>query len=466
MAAPVIASNNAGTPTGGTGVSSIPCTLTNTPPGGGILLVVASLFSGNGGVAPILSSTGGTGLTITKRFDSIGAATNTVGLLIWTVEYTTPPTALDVNTAGGTNLFGCVDSINITGQAAGAYVDVVSATANTAAAASAITASNLPDTTDASDLVVGICTRNATAGTFSQSGAWAILAKLDEGNTTGQTLIIVDQAPGSAGVFDPAFTLTGGTDDLIAAAIAIKGTAGGDTTPPTLTSPTGSATSPVAATVGVTTDEANGTLYCVVTTSATQPTIAQIKAGQDHTGAAAVYGSSQVISSTGAKTFNATGLSPNTSYYAHFVHTDAAANDSTRSSSAVFKSYQRLACASDVSAGSWTPSTGATLFGVLDEYPASDADYVSTVTALDTFTVAAAAGDDPAVSSGYSVHYRLIGDGVSGVTVELLQGATTIASWTHDPAPTSWTQYDQTLSGAQADSITDHTALRFRFTEV
>lgn len=112
--------------------------------------------------------------------------------------------------------------------------------------------------------------------------------------------------------------------------------AAADTTAPVLTSATGTATGATTATVGATTDEANGTMYCVVTTSATQPSVAQIKAGQNHTGAAASYASSQSITTTGAKTFNATGLTASTTYYAHMVHTDAASNDSNRISSSSF----------------------------------------------------------------------------------------------------------------------------------
>lgn len=105
---------------------------------------------------------------------------------------------------------------------------------------------------------------------------------------------------------------------------------------PVLTSAVGTATGSTTATIGATTDEANGTMYGVVTGSATQPSVAQIKAGQDHAGAAASYASSQSISSTGAKTFSATGLTASTTYYGHIVHTDAAANDSNRLSSASF----------------------------------------------------------------------------------------------------------------------------------
>jgi hypothetical protein len=109
-----------------------------------------------------------------------------------------------------------------------------------------------------------------------------------------------------------------------------------DTTGPVLSLPIGTFTGATTALVGATTNEGNGTMYAVVTTSSTQPSVAQIKAGQDHTGAAAVWGGSQALSSAGAKALNATGLTLLTAYYGHLVHADAAANDSNRVSSAQF----------------------------------------------------------------------------------------------------------------------------------
>lgn len=101
-----------------------------------------------------------------------------------------------------------------------------------------------------------------------------------------------------------------------------------DTTP-VLTSPTDEANGSNAAVLGVTTDDPNGTLYWVVSTSATAPTATQIRAGQMHTGASAAAAGSQSISSAGAKTgIAATGLTGATPYYAHFHHRDAANNDS------------------------------------------------------------------------------------------------------------------------------------------
>lgn len=240
----------------------------------------------------------------------------------------------------------------------------------------------------------------------------------------------------------------------------------GDVTAPSLSSASASGTGSTTADLSVTTDEGNGTLRAVVTTSATAPSAAQVQAGQDHTGGAAAWAGSQSVSSTGSKTLNATGLGPATSYWAHFQHEDSTGNDSTVASSAEFKTYQRAVPVSDVSAGTWAPSTGASLYAVLDETAADDADYISTQAGGDACVVAFGTLTDPVSSAGHKISYRLAGDGASGIEVALMQGATVIATWTHNPAPTGFTTYEQTLTGTQADSITDYTALRLRFTEV
>lgn len=112
--------------------------------------------------------------------------------------------------------------------------------------------------------------------------------------------------------------------------------AGSDETAPTLTSPSGTQTGATTADLSVSTDEANGVLYWVVTQSATTPSIAQVQAGQDHAGAAGADSGSQSVSTTGTQNAGATGLTAETTYYAHFQHTDAASNDSAVVTSASF----------------------------------------------------------------------------------------------------------------------------------
>lgn len=116
---------------------------------------------------------------------------------------------------------------------------------------------------------------------------------------------------------------------------------------------------------------------------------------------------------------------------------------------------------SDASAGTWTASSGSDLYAMLDETTANDADYITTVSAS-TCEVALGSITDPAVSIGHIVRYRLSAD-AGGITVRLRQGTTTIATWTHAPAPASLTLYEQTLSAGEADAITNYAALKLQF---
>ena len=107
---------------------------------------------------------------------------------------------------------------------------------------------------------------------------------------------------------------------------SIKANAGGgDVTAPVLSSPTGTQTGSTTGSGTVSTDEGNGTLYYWATTNATE-TAADVKTN----------GATQAVSGTGGQGVTFSGLSPSTTYYAHYVHRDAAGNDSTRVSSAGF----------------------------------------------------------------------------------------------------------------------------------
>jgi len=116
-----------------------------------------------------------------------------------------------------------------------------------------------------------------------------------------------------------------------------------DTTAPTLTGATATATGATTASGSVTTDEANGTLYSVATTSATKPSKAQVKAGQNNSGATAAWAGNQAVSSTGAKSVSVTGLTAEANYYLHHMHEDAAANQSDVESSASFTTTATVA---------------------------------------------------------------------------------------------------------------------------
>lgn len=103
--------------------------------------------------------------------------------------------------------------------------------------------------------------------------------------------------------------------------------AGADTTAPVLSLPTASSSDPNIADMTVTTDEANGTLYCWVTQNATE-TAANIIATTSDTG---------LVTTTGIQSVTVDLLFPNTNYYGHFVHVDAANNQSNVVHTTVFQ---------------------------------------------------------------------------------------------------------------------------------
>lgn len=95
---------------------------------------------------------------------------------------------------------------------------------------------------------------------------------------------------------------------------------------------------------------------------------------------------------------------------------------------------------------------------------------VPSITAITkTYTCEVSLSDqgDPQASFGHVVSYRYqksaTGGQVADLTVGLYQGSTLIASWTHQNIDVGWTTAGQTLSGGQADSITDYSDLRLRF---
>jgi hypothetical protein len=117
---------------------------------------------------------------------------------------------------------------------------------------------------------------------------------------------------------------------------------------------------------------------------------------------------------------------------------------------------------SDVSAGLWTPSSGGVLAPMLDEAAADDGDYIRAQQAS-TCEIALRGVLDPASSSGHVIRWRSPAGYTpsGGLVVSLMQGATLIAQWTTNPVAAG-TTYEHTLSGAEADAITNYDDLRLR----
>lgn len=129
-------------------------------------------------------------------------------------------------------------------------------------------------------------------------------------------------------------------------------------------------------------------------------------------------------------------------------------------------------------ADGWTEDdgTGSPIFDQIDEAVADDLDYIRSalVPTNDVYVARLSDVTDPLQSTGHVLRYRYAKDAAAGaqinLTVELRQGyvnegtqGTLIASATHNNIGNAITAGSITLSGAEADSITDYSDLFVRF---
>ena len=159
-------------------------------------------------------------------------------------------------------------------------------------------------------------------------------------------------------------------------------------TGPVLSAPTKATPSATTGILGFTTTSATGTARAVWTRSATVPSAAQVKAGQDHTGATVgvVVPTALTITSTGIKVFAAATLTTAVTYYGYIVHTDGSGTDSTvLAVGAVYPGTGRPALGVTASGG-WVASTGTDLGAVINEdAPGSNSEFTTTPTLTTTY---------------------------------------------------------------------------------
>src|SRR3990167_5351662 len=132
----------------------------------------------------------------------------------------------------------------------------------------------------------------------------------------------------------------------------------------------------------------------------------------------------------------------------------------------------------DTTLGSYTDQGGGStsIFGTIDEVVADDGDFIQSplAPANAAYVTKLTSVEDPQSSTGHVVRYRYQKNASGGaqinLTVELRQGyvsegslGTLIAQWVHTDIPSTWTGQAQTLSGAQADAITNYADLFLRF---
>lgn len=118
----------------------------------------------------------------------------------------------------------------------------------------------------------------------------------------------------------------------------------------------------------------------------------------------------------------------------------------------------------------WTDEGDGTtnIYQSIDESPYSDSDYIksSENPSTEIYRTKLSSGSDPSSSDNHVVKYRYKHNGQAGdidLVVRLKEGGTTRASWNHNNIGGTIVNAEQTLSGAEADSITDYTNLYLEF---
>lgn len=201
----------------------------------------------------------------------------------------------------------------------------------TSSATGATSGSGGVTTNEGSGALYAVATTSATAPTKAQvkagqthTGAAAPWAGNQAVSSTGAKSVTVTGLSASTAYYLHFMHEDSSANQSDVATSASFTTDTPDTTAPTLTGASATATGSTAATGSVSTNEATGTLYFVTSANASE-SATTVKAG-----------SSQPVTSTGTQSVSVTGLTAATAYYLHFVHRDAAGNDSAVASSAQF----------------------------------------------------------------------------------------------------------------------------------
>lgn len=122
----------------------------------------------------------------------------------------------------------------------------------------------------------------------------------------------------------------------------------------------------------------------------------------------------------------------------------------------------------DTSPGSWTNELNAAspLFPSVDEAIINDLDYIkSSATPINDAVKLNLSDPIGGAASPFSVLYRYRKSGSLQIdlVVSLMEGVSTIASWTHTDIPDSYVQVEQTLTAPQFASISDPNNLSIQF---
>lgn len=230
-----------------------------------------------------------------------------------------------------------------------------------------------------------------------------------------------------------------------------------------VSAPTKSTPTATSAIVGFTTDIAAGTAHAVLTLTNNQPSIAQIKAGQDHTGSSAttVSPADLTITSAGVKNFASVAVVSGTTRYGWIVHEANGIDSAVLATGPMYPGTGRPA-AGVTASGGWTASTGADLGAVMaEDAPGSTAEFMSTPTLTGSFQdkdIPLTQPYPPGTYNNLRFSARNVG-GAATARVSLLNAAGAVLATSGDQALTSGAFVTFTVGSV---TITD-TATQWRF---
>lgn len=122
--------------------------------------------------------------------------------------------------------------------------------------------------------------------------------------------------------------------------------------------------------------------------------------------------------------------------------------------------------AADVTAGDFTPSSGASLYAAINEAVASDSTYISGTTMCEVKLAAIVPplipAGAPTSSSPFTVKFRAWDGGSGAIKVSLLCGTTLLSAYTFNTTTTP-TAYSFAIANKNAALITDFSDVRLRF---
>jgi hypothetical protein len=113
---------------------------------------------------------------------------------------------------------------------------------------------------------------------------------------------------------------------------------------------------------------------------------------------------------------------------------------------------------SDIASGGWTNNDGAAspLFSRVDEVVEDDADYIQSAVnpSADIAEIQFQNVQPPSLNTNHTISYKIKGDASTPLVVDLIagNGSTIVKTWTHNPAPSTYTRYDRTLTTGEADA--------------